>query len=193
MVERLEHRVLLDAVNVRQPLWSEQGQGPASVRTPTDILPSIDIPVISVAWQYSGMPADEMEKRVVGNFERFLTTTVNDIPRILVPTSALAFDSGGTRVWVVGADNAVRSRHVELAATTEPRWRSAAVRAAENPSSPTRAFAWPTARPSPCRDRRRRPPLLRQPATGQRGAGPGDRSLGRSAEPPTKDRLGERS
>src|SRR5204863_1079413 len=53
--------------------------GPSSIRTPTDIFPNIDIPVISVAFQYTGMPADEMEKRVVGNFERFLTTTVNDI------------------------------------------------------------------------------------------------------------------
>src|SRR4051812_34713252 len=49
---------------------------------PTDIFPNINIPVISVAFQYSGMPADEMEKRVVGNFERFLTTVVNDIEHI---------------------------------------------------------------------------------------------------------------
>jgi multidrug efflux pump subunit AcrB len=49
------------------------------VNTPTDIFPTIDIPVISVAFQYSGMSPDEMEKRVVGNFERFLTTIVNDI------------------------------------------------------------------------------------------------------------------
>src|SRR3982751_1031660 len=46
---------------------------------PTDIFPNIDIPVISVAFQYEGMPAEEMEKRVVGQFERILTTTVNDI------------------------------------------------------------------------------------------------------------------
>src|SRR3954470_21725325 len=52
------------------------------LRTPTDIFPNIDIPVISVAFQYSGMPADEMEKRVVGQFERILTTTVNDIEHI---------------------------------------------------------------------------------------------------------------
>jgi len=47
--------------------------------TPTDIFPNVDIPVISVAFNYSGMSPDEMEKRVVGNFERFLTTIVNDI------------------------------------------------------------------------------------------------------------------
>src|SRR5256714_6892467 len=52
------------------------------VRMPTDIFPEINIPVISVAFNYSGMPADEMEKRIVGNFERILTTTVNDIEHI---------------------------------------------------------------------------------------------------------------
>src|SRR3954466_13523519 len=52
------------------------------LRMPTDIFPEINIPVISVAFNYSGMPADEMEKRIVGNFERILTTTVNDIEHI---------------------------------------------------------------------------------------------------------------
>ena len=49
------------------------------LRMPTDIFPNIDIPVISVSFNFSGMPADEMEKRVIGNFERILTTTVDDI------------------------------------------------------------------------------------------------------------------
>jgi multidrug efflux pump subunit AcrB len=48
-------------------------------RTPTDIFPSIDIPVISVIWNYGGLPPEEMEKRIVNNFERFLTTIVGDI------------------------------------------------------------------------------------------------------------------
>jgi CzcA family heavy metal efflux pump len=48
-------------------------------RMPTDILPEIDIPVVSVVWSYGGLPPEEMEKRVVSNFERFLITTVNDI------------------------------------------------------------------------------------------------------------------
>ena len=52
------------------------------VWTPTDIFPTVDIPVVSVAFQYTGMPAEEMEKRVVGQFERFLTTTVDDIEHI---------------------------------------------------------------------------------------------------------------
>ena len=52
------------------------------LRMPTDILPEIDIPVISVVWQYSGLPPDEMEQRFVSNYERALTTTVNDIEHI---------------------------------------------------------------------------------------------------------------
>ncbi len=52
------------------------------LRMPTDIFPDIDIPVISVVWNYSGMQPEEMEKRIVSNFERGLTTTVNDIEHI---------------------------------------------------------------------------------------------------------------
>lgn len=48
-------------------------------RMPTDIFPEIDIPVLSMIFNYGGMSPDDMEKRVVGLFERFLTTTVNDI------------------------------------------------------------------------------------------------------------------
>jgi multidrug efflux pump subunit AcrB len=51
-------------------------------RMPTDIFPDIDIPVISVIWNYQGLSPDEMEKRVVSNYERMLTTTVNDIEHI---------------------------------------------------------------------------------------------------------------
>jgi multidrug efflux pump subunit AcrB len=54
--------------------------GVASIRkTPTDIFPSIDIPVVSVIWSYSGLQPEEMEKRIVNNFERFLSTIVSDI------------------------------------------------------------------------------------------------------------------
>jgi multidrug efflux pump subunit AcrB len=54
----------------------------AIVRMPTDIYPDIDIPVISVIWNYGGLSPEEMEKRIVTNFERGLTTTVNDIEHI---------------------------------------------------------------------------------------------------------------
>jgi multidrug efflux pump subunit AcrB len=51
-------------------------------RMPTDILPNIDIPVVSAIWQYKGLSADEMEKRITIPSERSLTTTVNDIEHI---------------------------------------------------------------------------------------------------------------
>jgi multidrug efflux pump subunit AcrB len=51
-------------------------------RTPTDIFPNIDIPVLSVIWNYGGLPPEQMEKRIVNNFERFLTTIVSDIDHI---------------------------------------------------------------------------------------------------------------
>jgi CzcA family heavy metal efflux pump len=51
-------------------------------RMPTDIFPDIDIPVITVVWNYTGLQPDEMERRIVTNYERALTTTVNDIEHI---------------------------------------------------------------------------------------------------------------
>lgn len=54
----------------------------AALRTPTDIFPEIRIPVIAVAWQYTGLPPDQMAGRITTLFERVLTTTVNDIEHI---------------------------------------------------------------------------------------------------------------
>jgi multidrug efflux pump subunit AcrB len=54
----------------------------AAIRTPKDIFPDIGIPVISVVWNYSGLPPDDMSSRIVYVFERGLTTTVNDIEHI---------------------------------------------------------------------------------------------------------------
>jgi len=51
-------------------------------RTPTDIFPSINIPVVSVVWQYTGLEAKEMEQRMNYAEERSLTTTVNDIEHL---------------------------------------------------------------------------------------------------------------
>ena len=48
----------------------------------TDILPDINIPVISVIWSYNGLSAQEMGQRIAGANERILTTTVNDIEHI---------------------------------------------------------------------------------------------------------------
>ncbi len=49
------------------------------LRTATDIFPSIDIPVVSVVWFYTGMSPLDMADRIVANSERGITTTVNDI------------------------------------------------------------------------------------------------------------------
>jgi CzcA family heavy metal efflux pump len=54
--------------------------GPLAVlRTPVDIFPNIDIPVVSVVWGYTGLPAQDMNNRIISGYERALTTTVNDI------------------------------------------------------------------------------------------------------------------
>src|SRR5438874_12911402 len=59
------------------------GIGPLTIaRTPTDIFPNIDIPVVSVIWNYGGLSAQEMADRIISNFERSLTTAVNDIEHI---------------------------------------------------------------------------------------------------------------
>ena len=52
------------------------------VRMPTDIFPNINIPVVSVIWQYTGVAPEEMEQRIVTVSERAFTTTVNDIEHI---------------------------------------------------------------------------------------------------------------
>jgi CzcA family heavy metal efflux pump len=52
------------------------------LRTPTDIFPEINIPVISVVWNYTGLPAKDMSDRIVSITERALTTTVNDIEHV---------------------------------------------------------------------------------------------------------------
>ena len=49
------------------------------LRTPTDIFPNINIPVVSIVWQYTGMPPTEFAGRITSVYERALTTTVNDI------------------------------------------------------------------------------------------------------------------
>ncbi len=52
------------------------------LRTPTDIFPAINIPVISVIWQYVGLDAQEIEQRIIYNHERSLSATVNDIEHL---------------------------------------------------------------------------------------------------------------
>jgi multidrug efflux pump subunit AcrB len=51
-------------------------------RTPTDIFPNVNIPVVAVLWNYTGLSAEEMEERIASGFERSLTTTVSDMEHI---------------------------------------------------------------------------------------------------------------
>ena len=52
------------------------------LRTPTDIFPEINIPVVSVVWTYTGLSPEEMTGRITSNFERAVTTTVDNIEHI---------------------------------------------------------------------------------------------------------------
>jgi multidrug efflux pump subunit AcrB len=52
------------------------------LRTPTDIFPNINIPVVSIVWQYAGLSADQMAGRIVTITERTLSTTVNNIEHV---------------------------------------------------------------------------------------------------------------
>src|SRR6516164_1790408 len=65
-------------------------------RMSTDIFPEINIPVVSVVWQYTGMPGDEIEKRIILPNERVLTTSVNDIEHI---ESQSLFGVGVIRIY----------------------------------------------------------------------------------------------
>jgi CzcA family heavy metal efflux pump len=57
--------------------------GPLTIlRTPVDIFPNINIPVISINWNYAGLSSEEMSSRIVFIYERMVTTTVNDIEHI---------------------------------------------------------------------------------------------------------------
>src|SRR5579863_8462403 len=54
----------------------------AALRTPTDIFPEIGIPILGVAFQYAGLSPDDMGARVMANYERLLSTTVNDVEHV---------------------------------------------------------------------------------------------------------------
>jgi len=61
------------------------------VRTPTDIFPEINIPVVSVVWVYNGLNAQEVDQRIISNHERMITALVNDIEHI----EATAYNGAG--------------------------------------------------------------------------------------------------
>ena len=52
------------------------------MRTPVDIFPNVDIPVVSILWNYTGLSAEDMEERIASQFERNLTTVISDMEHI---------------------------------------------------------------------------------------------------------------
>src|ERR1700749_3793225 len=52
------------------------------LRTPTDIFPNINIPVVSVAWQYTGLNPEELEGRLTTPYEKALTNLVDNVQHI---------------------------------------------------------------------------------------------------------------
>jgi multidrug efflux pump subunit AcrB len=54
----------------------------AIVRTPTDIFPNINVPVVSIVWSFNGLSAQDMSQRITSIYERALTTDVDDIEHI---------------------------------------------------------------------------------------------------------------
>ncbi|HEY3595970.1 MAG TPA: efflux RND transporter permease subunit, partial [Paraburkholderia sp.] len=54
----------------------------AIVRTPTDIFPNINVPVVSIVWSFNGLSAEDMARCITSNYERALTSDVDDIEHI---------------------------------------------------------------------------------------------------------------
>jgi multidrug efflux pump subunit AcrB len=54
----------------------------AIIRTPVDIFPNINIPVVSIVWSYNGFSAEDMAHRITSNYERALTSDVENIEHI---------------------------------------------------------------------------------------------------------------
>jgi CzcA family heavy metal efflux pump len=94
------------------------GIGPLTVlRTPVDIFPNIDIPVVAAIWNYGGLSAPEMADRITSNYERILTTGVNDIEHIESQSlrgSAVVkiFFQPGTKIEVAIAQTTASSQAV---------------------------------------------------------------------------------
>jgi multidrug efflux pump subunit AcrB len=86
-------------------------------RTPADVFPEINSPVINVVWVWPGMDPKDMEQRIVGPNERFATTVVNDIEHI---ESNSLFGLGVIRIFFhpdvnIGAANAQVTAYCQTA------------------------------------------------------------------------------
>jgi len=92
------------------------------LRTPTDIFPDINIPVISLVWNFTGLEPTEMEQRITSNSERAVTTLVNDVEHIEsqsingIAVVKIYFQPEGELAVGVGANYGDRADHFAAAA-----------------------------------------------------------------------------
>ena len=94
----------------------------AALRTPIDIFPEIRIPIIAAIWQYTGLSPDQMAGRMVSQYQRVLTTTVNDIEHV----EATSYNGLGiVKVFFQpGADIRIANAQVTSSTTTRRPFRS---------------------------------------------------------------------
>jgi multidrug efflux pump subunit AcrB len=69
------------------------------MRTPTDIFPDINIPVVSIGWQYTGLNPEELEGRLTSPYEKALTTLVDNIQHIESTTYNGTVFASATSPW----------------------------------------------------------------------------------------------
>jgi multidrug efflux pump subunit AcrB len=83
------------------------------MRTPTDIFPEINIPVVAVVWTYNGLSAREIERRIIYNHERMLSTLVNDVEHI----ESTAYKGVGVIKMFMQPEASIASAVAEIGAT----------------------------------------------------------------------------
>ena len=88
----------------------------------TDIFPEIDIPVVSIIWNYNGLSAQEMSNRITSNSERSITTIVNDIEHVESQTYPGVCVMNGSLSRPIHWPSPVRSRWISApsAASAKP-------------------------------------------------------------------------
>ncbi|MGH9616864.1 MAG: efflux RND transporter permease subunit, partial [Acidobacteriaceae bacterium] len=88
------------------------------LRTPTDIFPTVNIPVVTVIWNYTGLSPQEMAQRITTNFERGVTTTVDNIEHIEsqdlpgISVSKIYFHQGTNVEGAVAQVTAISQREI---------------------------------------------------------------------------------
>ncbi len=86
------------------------------IKTPTDVFPNINIPVVAIVWSYLGLMPEDMSGRVVYYYERTLTTTVNNIEHI---ESGSFYGRGIVKVFFQpGTDTAVAQTQITSVSQT---------------------------------------------------------------------------